>query len=231
MEFSWLNNIPQVDKSIWVNVDYCLSAGVEAPDSFCALRYSPGILLIVCILNLGKCAVICYTAYLHYRYDKNSREKASAAASFLAEEDITTEGLSFASRDEFTRNKWPTKRSPWSHPGPSLSAIRWFRAASYTRWLVTLMLCIAVLVIVAVFLAKCIDGERLHGITVDIRSLAAQGLGTPQPYATGLIGLERNLNQPAGFYVATLYANIWQVSRIVRFLISCPAWVPFTAYR
>ena len=238
MEFPWLNNtFPEVDKSIWVDVDYCLSAGVETLDSFCALRYSPEILLIVCLLNLGKCAVICYTAYLHHQYDKNSGEKASlvtvgdAAASFLVEEDATTENLSFASRDEFTRNKWPTKRSPWSHPGPSLSAIRWFRAASYTRWLVTLGLCVAVLVIVAVFLEKCIDGEKLHGITVDISSLAAQGLGTTQPYATGLIGLERHLNQLAGFYVATLFANIWQVSRIVRFLILCPVWPPLTAYR
>lgn len=206
---------------IWVEVDHCLSAGIQSLDSLCALRYSAQILLIVCILNLGKCAVIYYTAYLHYRSDINPREKASlvtvgdAAASFLAEKDLTTEQLCFASRKEFSGKMWPTKRSPWLHPGPSLHAIRWFRAASYARWLVTLALCLTIIVIVIVLLVKGISAERHHAIAVDIRAIGAQGLGAPEPYSTALDGLIRHSGQLAGFYVATLFANMWQVSRVL----------------
>ena len=125
-----------MDKLLWVKVDHCLSAGVESLQSFCALRYSAWILLIVCILNLGKCTIIYYTAYLHLRSGKNPREKAplvtlgDATASFLAEPDTTTEHLPLASREEFIKKKWPAKRSPWTHSGPPLHAISWFRAAS-----------------------------------------------------------------------------------------------------
>ena len=234
--YTWVSN-GIVDKSLWVKVDYCLSAGVESLDSFCALRYSAGILLIVCVLNLGKCAAIYYTAYIHYRSDVNPREKASlvtvgdAAASFLAEKDHTTAQLSFVSRDDFTGKKWPTKRPPCLHSGLPLGAIRWFNAASCIRWFTTLTLCVAVLVIVAIFLAKGIRSDQRSGLAVDLRSLIAQGLGNPQPYATGLTGLVRNISQLARFYIATLYANIWQVSSRVRFLISCSVWLSPTAYR
>ena len=219
------NSNGPVDKSLWVKVDYCLSAGVESLDGFCALRFSAGILLLVCILNLGKCAAIYYTAYLHYRSDKASKEKASlvtigdAVASFLAEKDPATENLPFASREDFTGKEWPSKRSPLSHPGPSLYRIRWFKAASYIRWLVMLTLWFTILIIVAVLLAKGIDAEQRRGIAVDIRSLIAQGLGTPQPYAAGLTGLTRSMGRVAGFYFTVLFANMWQVSRTVRFFV------------
>lgn len=210
-EYPWLRN-GVVGKSLRVKVDHCLSAGVE----LCSLRYSAQILLVVCILNLGKCAAIYYTVYLHNRSDTNPREKASlvtagdAAASFLAEEDLTTEHLSCASREEFTGKEWPTKRSPRLHPGPSRYAIPWFRAASSTRWLVTLALCVAVSVVAAVLLAQGIDAQRNRAIAVTIRSLTAHGLGTTQPYATALGTLARHMSPLAGFYVATLFANMWQ---------------------
>lgn len=229
-EYPWLRN-GVVGKSLRVKVDHCLSAGVE----LCSLRYSAQILLVVCILNLGKCAAIYYTVYLHNRSDTNPREKASlvtagdAAASFLAEEDLTTEHLSCASREEFTGKEWPTKRSPRLHPGPSRYAIPWFRAASSTRWLVTLALCVAVSVVAAVLLAQGIDAQRNRAIAVTIRSLTAHGLGTTQPYATALGTLARHMSPLAGFYVATLFANMWQVSRTIRF-ISCSAWLSLTAY-
>lgn len=147
--YSWISN-GILDKSLWVKVDHCVSAGVESLDNHYALRYSALILLTVCILNTAKCAAIYYTAFLHYRSNTSHREKASlvtigdAVASFLAEKDPTTERLPFASREEFTKEKWPTQRSPRLHPGPSLCAIPSFRAASWTRWLVTLALCVTV---------------------------------------------------------------------------------------
>ena len=72
----------------------------------------------------------------------------------------------------------------------------------------TLTLCVAVLVVVAVLLTKGIHKERNHGIAVDIKSMAAQGLGAPLPYATAIGGLTRRISQMAGFYVATLFANM-----------------------
>ena len=231
------NNIPDIHKTLWVKVDHCLSAGVESLDSYCTLRYSAGILVIVCTLNLGKCAAIYYTAYLHFRNDTNLRKRDSlvtvgdAVASFLAAKDLTTEHLSFANREDFTGKIWPTKRSPQLHSGPPSYAVRWFRAVSYTRWLVTLGFSITLFTVPAVFLAKGIYAERHYGIAVDIRSLIAQGLSTPKPYATGLTVLIRSISQLAGFYVATLYANMWQASRTIWFLISCSAGPSLTSYR
>lgn len=67
--------------------------------------------------------------------------------------------------------------------------------------------------VVAALLAKRINAERNLGIAVDFRSMAAQGLGTPVQYATAMNGLARRISQMASFYVATLFANMWQVSR------------------
>ena len=236
-EAEWTVKDATVDKSLWVKVDYCLSAGVGSLDDFCTLRYSAEILVMVCVLNLGKCAAIYYTAYLHHRSDRNPREKASlvtigdAAASFLAQKDPTTEQLPFASWKEYTGKKWPPKRSPWSHSGPPLYGIHWFRAASYTTWLATLAPWAAVLIAVAALLAKGIDVERGRNIAVDFKSLSAQGLGSPQPYAAAFTTLAKSTSQVAAFYLSTLFANMWQVSRTFQFLTSRPVWRPLTAYR
>ena len=209
-------------KFLSVKVDHCLSAGVESLQSFCALRYSPWVLLMVCALNLGKCTVIYYTAYLHYRSDKNTKERAplvtvgDAAASFLSDPDTTTKNLPFASREEFTGKKWPPERSPWTHSGPPLHSIFWFRAASLKRWLTTLALYIALLLAVTILLARCLDHLRFRGIPVDLGSLRAQGLGTQEPYATTLDHLVENVDQLSGFYIATLFANMWQVKNMSR---------------
>ena len=224
-EHTWLSD-GTVDKSLWVKVDHCLSAGVESLDSLCALRYSPLVLLMVCVLNFAKCAAVYYTAYLHHRSGTDPREEPSlvtigdAAASFLAEKDSTTEHLPFANREEFAGKCWPKKRSAQSHPGPPLYPTRWLKAASRTRWLVTVALCIALSAIATFFLAHDIYAQRHYGIAVGIKSLVAQGLGSPKPYATGLTALIRSISRLAGFFVATLYANIWQVSSRDRFLIS-----------
>ena len=221
-----LNSNGVVNKSLWAKVDHCLSAGIESLESHCALRFSALILLMVCILNTIKCAAIYYTAYLHHRSDTSPREKASlvtigdAVASFLVEKDSTTEHLPFASREEFAGKSWPQKRSAQSHPGPPLYPTRWLRAASRTRWLVTITLYVALSATATFFLAHDIYEQRRYGLDVGIKSLAAQGLGTPRPYATGLTVLIRSISRPAGFFVATLYANIWQVSSTDRPLIS-----------
>ena len=224
-EPTWLSN-GNIDKSLWVKVDHCLSAGVESLDSFCALRYSPLVLLMVCVLNVAKCAAIYYTAYLHHRSATNPREKASlvtigdATASFLAEKDFTTEHLPFASREEFAGKVWPKKRSAQSHPGAPLYSIRWLKAASRIRWLVTIALYVALSGTATFFLAHDVYEQRRYGIAVGIKALVAQGLGSPKPYATGLTALIRSMSRLAGFSVATLYANIWQVSSTDRPLIS-----------
>ena len=223
-ENTWLSN-GTVDISLWVKVDHCLSAGVESLDSFCALRYSPLVLFMVCLLNVVKCAAIYYTAYLHHRSGANPRETASlvtigdAAASFLADKDPATEHLPFASREEFSGKSWPEKRSAQSHPGPPLYSTRWLKAASRTRWLVTVVLYVALSGTATFFLAHDIYEQRLYGIAVGIKALVAQGLGSPKPYATGLTALIRSKSRLAGFFVATLYANIWQVSSTDRPLI------------
>ena len=210
------------NKFLSVKVDHCLSAGVESLESFCALRYSAWILLMVCVLNLGKCTVIYYTAYLHYRSDKNHKAEAplvtigDATASFLSEPDTTTKNLPFASREKFAGKKWPARRSPWKHSGPPLHAIFWFRAASFKRWLITLALCIADLLVVTILLDRCLANLSFRGVSVDLGSLYAQGLGAPEPYATTLVNLLESMNQLSGFWIANLYANMWQVKDISR---------------
>ena len=73
-----------------------------------------------------------------------------------------------------------------------------------------------VLIVVSILLARCIDQLRFRGIPRDLRSLRAQGLGTPEPYAITLANLTELLNQLSGFFIATLFANMWQVNSIPR---------------
>ena len=82
-----------------------------------------------------------------------------------------------------------------------------------------LTLYVVILIVVAVLLAKGIDTEQRRDVAVDVRSLIAQGLGTPQPCAVGLTSFIRSMSQVAGFYFAVLFANMWQVSRTVRFFV------------
>ncbi|OJD32109.1 uncharacterized protein BKCO1_410003 [Diplodia corticola] len=61
----WYNDV--VISTIWSRVAYCLSAGedFQRMDKLCALRFSPIILAVVCVLSLIKSVCISYTAYIH----------------------------------------------------------------------------------------------------------------------------------------------------------------------
>ena len=61
-----------------------------------------------------------------------------------------------------------------SHPGPSLYSIRWFKAASYIQWLVTPTLCVSILIVDVVLLAKGIGAEQRRDVAVDVRSLISR---------------------------------------------------------
>lgn len=67
--------------------------------------------------------------------------------------------------------------------------------------------------------------KEIMACVVYIRSLAAQRLGTPEPYATALDTLARDVSQLAGFHVATSFANMWQVMPVeMSYGVAVPYW-------
>lgn len=57
----------QNTRFLWAKVDFCISGGPpQSMNEKCALRFSPAIMVTVCILNFIKFICICYTAWLHY---------------------------------------------------------------------------------------------------------------------------------------------------------------------
>jgi hypothetical protein len=144
------------NETLWIEVDHCVSAGARPWQDNCTVRCSIGILGLVCGLNLFKCCCIGYTCFLFFRSWEDrghisttelARNRSlvtigDAVASFLQKPDVHTEGLDFASAEDF-RN-----RKPWSAL-QDLEGIRarrrrlyratcWFKAASAKRWAVTI---------------------------------------------------------------------------------------------
>lgn len=146
----WTYFEQQGQRVIRAQIDYCIPAGnMQSLDDKCALRVSPIILTIVCVLNLSKCLCIFYTSYLHCqgRERKGIRRRrlpkkaplvtiGDAIESFLQCPEEATEGLPFATRMDF-QNRWPESRE-YIPKQPRIQ--RWFYAATARRWIVTISL-------------------------------------------------------------------------------------------
>jgi len=133
----------------------CLSAGSQTWETGCSVRYSLGILIIVCILNGLKAAAIIYT-YSYWDHGTRSRSAdkqeireldyslvtvGDAVASFLQFRDPTTNNLPLVMRADFKRG-WPSEddvRRPGNGYDRLLSGQRWAYAASWRRWAVTIV--------------------------------------------------------------------------------------------
>lgn len=113
----------------------CRSAGVHSDNNKCGLHFSTSIMIFVCILNLSKCLLVCWTAY----YVRNSEPLVTAGdaiMSFLQVPDDHTQKMSGRSRHEFPQGgHWNSEPKTWS---PQRTG--WYRAASRKRWVATLLL-------------------------------------------------------------------------------------------
>lgn len=113
----------------------CRSGGLHTEDNKCGLHFSVSIMIFVCVLNLLKCLLICWTAY----YTGKSEllvTAGDALESFLQTPDLHTQGMSTRSKQEFQKsyhwNSEPQRWDPQKH--------RWYRAAGLRRWGTVLIL-------------------------------------------------------------------------------------------
>lgn len=132
-------------------IDYCIPAGdLQSMDDKCALRVSPLILTLVCVLNFFKCLCIFYTSYLHRQGRKKNALRRGRAPlkkvplvtigdainSFLQCPEEATTDLQFATRRDFEK-RWP---EPQEYMPKQPEIKRWFYAATIRRWIVTVSL-------------------------------------------------------------------------------------------
>jgi hypothetical protein len=143
---TWTINL---NNEVWFKVDHCLSEDSSWDmNTACALRSSPVILTMVAGINFIKCICIAYITYL-YKGDVRRTDKrpargsthlvtiGDAIASFLDSQDDYTENMDTATKNDFERG-WPTARP--NHLSSRQRSVRWFRAASMRRWLITMSL-------------------------------------------------------------------------------------------
>ncbi|MCJ1344677.1 hypothetical protein MMC31_002880 [Peltigera leucophlebia] len=113
----------------------CRSGGLHLEDDKCGLHFSTSIMTFVCVLNLLKCLLICWTAY----YTGKSEllvTAGDALVSFLRTPDLHTQGMSTRSKQEFQKScNWNSESRSWN-----LQKQRWYRAASLRRWGTALIL-------------------------------------------------------------------------------------------
>lgn len=113
----------------------CQSGGVHKEDNKCGLHFSTSIMIFVCVLNLLKCLLICWTAYFTGKSELLVTV-GDALVSFLQIPDLHTQGMSTISKQEFQRiSNWNSEPRKWN---PQKQ--RWYRAASLRRWSTALIL-------------------------------------------------------------------------------------------
>lgn len=114
---------------------FCRSGGVHKEDNKCGLHFSTSIMIFVCVLNLLKCLLICWTAFYTSKIELLVMA-GDALVSFLQIPDPHTKGMSTRSKQEFQQSSnWKSEPRKWN---PQKQ--RWYRAASLRRWGTALIL-------------------------------------------------------------------------------------------
>lgn len=107
----------------------CQSNGVHEEDNKCGLHFSTSIMIFVCVLNLLKCSLICWTAY-HTGKSELLVTAGDALVSFLQTPDPRTQGMSTRSKQEFQKSsQWNPEPKIWNP-----QKRRWYCAVSLRRW-------------------------------------------------------------------------------------------------
>ncbi|KAF2675503.1 hypothetical protein BT63DRAFT_475106 [Microthyrium microscopicum] len=191
-------------------VDRCFIREINL-DNKCAVRFSPQIMIAVCVANFCKCTVILYTA-MRYAKVQGKREPITvlgdALASFLTDVDDETKSLSLLDKKtiQSTRSVWSSQAfRPWS-ARPKL----YFRAASFRRWLVTysLYICLIVAAIGLIVSNQKVVSSRA-GSTGHFTKMGF-GKIDDKGFAELQLNLQTGSRTPA-LYAIIFFANVWQL--------------------
>jgi hypothetical protein len=114
-------------------VDHCWSRRV--PEK-CRLQFSLHLAVVVLVLNAAKAFLMCMTAF--GATEPPMLTVGDAIASFLANPEPHTEGMSLVSKEDVVKEKKleNLKRPRIFHA----TQTRWFKAASKTRWIMCIMM-------------------------------------------------------------------------------------------
>ncbi|KAK3657561.1 hypothetical protein LTR56_002336 [Elasticomyces elasticus] len=142
-------------QSLRMGVDRCYSAGHD-DSTHCTVRYSFGVMVMVCGLNFVKVACIVYTLVL-FRIGARDSDQTSlecpegdhslvtvgdAVASFLKRPDEHTKYLPLVTKHDFVKGQWPSSGNGNGEAAKRyrrLSQIQhWYKAPTLRRWLLLL---------------------------------------------------------------------------------------------
>ncbi|RMY19582.1 hypothetical protein D0866_12777 [Hortaea werneckii] len=196
-------------------IDYCLAA-VSEPH--CQLRFSIQILATVIVMNACKC--ICMFLTLRRQRVEPLVTVGDAISSLLNRPDRHTKGRCLMAKVDIHRGplRWMllaagktsnTAPLPVTYCAPLQR--RWFAAASTKRWLVTMFLCIAALIIAGALL-----GIGVQKLSRFISSSDAFSMGFGSVDAKALINTGLPQIGSSGLVSAVVLANLLQA--IVSFL-------------
>ena len=116
------------------NVEYCLS---ETVPGNCGFIINLGIVLVVIICNVGKVVAMSVVAFSP-RLGCPLITIGDVVSSFLDDPDKTTKNMCLTSKHDIVTNRahWPPERPKIWQSTP----LRWYHAASKTRWWTCILL-------------------------------------------------------------------------------------------
>ncbi|KAJ5370373.1 uncharacterized protein N7496_006465 [Penicillium cataractarum] len=147
---------------------------VVETDKICELMYSPYISVAISLTLLVKVVAISIAALLGRSRQMPLLTVGDAISSFMADPDSTTEGMCWASHQDFSREVWKSRQVAWvsrssteSHrQGESRiwkrlqSPKRWMHASRTSRWLMALVTFAIIFIAGAVLLGEGVKGEE-----------------------------------------------------------------------
>ncbi|KIW04859.1 uncharacterized protein PV09_04041 [Verruconis gallopava] len=190
-----------------VKVEYCLS---EYLGEQCALDFSFGLMMVVCVCNLIKLS--CMVTLCFSSGTTPLLNIGDAVSSFLDAEDVTTRGMCLAGKKEI-KQYWD-KREGYTPVEPltwTRTSMRWFRACSTWRWAVFALLSSASIITSIVLLGLGLSNSRSGGLKSWSFGVASIYDGSPYVITYG-----HELYQPHRLVANILLANLPQL--VISFL-------------
>ncbi|KAK1079829.1 hypothetical protein LTR33_006062 [Friedmanniomyces endolithicus] len=223
--------------SLRMGVNRCFSAGHQSWTGYCTVRYSFGVMIVVCILNAVKITCLAYTWWLFRKGSKNTDQTSlesiesdhslvtvgDAVASFLKRKDPYTKNLPLVAAADFAKKRWPghgegvvaERYRRLLHPQ------RWYKAPTLRRWLFTALSGLAASAFVIYIAADAFKILRGYKIGTGLPTLFETGLGTPQPYAISLVNQSSQLGPSMQFWIVIIVANVAQLGvSVLYFLVT-----------
>ncbi|KAJ5961043.1 uncharacterized protein N7479_008193 [Penicillium vulpinum] len=213
-----------MNKSKRYSIDGCL---VIKSKERCQLLYSPPICIIIALTTFLKVIAMFLAARISRHRSAPLLTVGDAVASFMEKPDSTTEGICWLSNADVRRGAWKVPQKSEDPAGEPLARVgerepkvykrlsrrkRWMQASSLSRWITTLVLCIACIAVGAFLFEQAIIPLGTPWLTTStLHSLWNEAFSDAIGY-TRFVDLKRSLSTLSSVVIANIPQLVITVS-------------------